>query len=185
VPSNGLEGNFALQATALPGSPGLVQDKSPKGKTLYHARFLLDATGFSQAASTGECLGVIFSGHATSASPPRFQVSLERGANGGLDLLGSASTDPGTSPGIHPPTSITPGRHLIEISWKKASGPGTKDGFFALLLDGAVRTNIAKISNAQGGGIGFVDLGLSSGCPVLGPAPFVIEDAFESWTNPK
>jgi hypothetical protein len=185
VPSSGIEGAFSLQATALPGVPGVVQDNSPRGQTLYHARFLLDATGFSESSSPGTCLGVIFSGHATASQAPRFQVSLERATNGVVHLLGTASTDPGTSPGVHPPTSLTPGLHLIEIAWKKATGPGTKDGFFALLLDGAVRTNIAKISNAQGGGIGFVDLGLSSGCPLLGPAPFVLEDAFESWTNPK
>ena len=177
-----LQGAQGLEVMAPFRGSAIVRDDSPASESDYHAHFLFDPTGFGQQGPGGRHdLAVLFSGHADSSRASLFHVLLERKA-GTLTLYALASVGNGrarASAGV----TLSDGRHLLELAWRRSSGPAANDGQLLLRLDGADAAVLSSLDNHAGGGVDSVQLGLSNAAPSLRPGldGAVLLDAFESW----
>jgi hypothetical protein len=119
----------------------VVRDTTPHGAAAYHARFLFDPNGFGLlrlgAAARRGARAVLFDGYAQGGTRPLFQVLLDE-EQGRLVLGGRASSDGGPAQEtIRVPVSDAP--HVIDLGWRRASGPGANDGLLLLARPSATR----------------------------------------------
>jgi hypothetical protein len=192
VPSR-LEGDHALRVAAPVLGRALVRDDTPESESDYHARFLLDPGGSGRCfvldsgrpgrfpARGRHYAAILFSAHAQGPAHSFFDVLLER-KECGLSLRLRAALDDGTvreTAGV----PLSDARHLIEVGWRRSSGPASSDGQLLLRLDGVDAAGWLGLNNGAGGGVDYVDLGLETASRPLPGARrgTVLLDAFESW----
>jgi hypothetical protein len=106
-------------------------------------------------------------------------LALERGK---LYVVGRAAVDGGTMAETAQ-AGLADAPHVIDVGWRRATGPGANNGLFVLEIDGSVAGTQSGLDNDAGGGLDSVQLGLAtSGTrPPPGPHRTVFADSFESW----
>jgi len=187
VPGAALEGSYGLQVRTPSSGAAVVRDDTPNGEGAYHARFRFDPNGFGShggggaAAARAATRTILFNGHSLNSSQPRFEavLAVERGK---LYLVGRAAVDGGTMAETAR-AALTDAPHVIDVGWRRATGPGANNGLFVLEIDGAPAGTLSGLDNDAGGGLDSVELGLAtSGTrPPPGPHRTVFADSFESW----
>jgi hypothetical protein len=101
---------------------------------------------------------------------------------GKLFLIGRAATDSGTVTETAR-AAVGDARHVIDVGWRRSSGPDANDGLFLFQIDGSPAGSLSTLDNDAGGGVDSVELGLTiSGIrPPPGAHRTVFVDSFESW----
>jgi hypothetical protein len=184
LPAAALEGQYGLQVTASPrGTAAVVRDASPSGENAYHARFRFDPNGFGarvgRAAARPAARTILFSGQGPAG--PLFEVVLEPKRDK-LFLVGRAAVDDGSVSQTER-AAVTDAAHVIDIGWRRATGPGANNGLVVVQIDGRPAGSLANLDNDAGGGVDSVELGLTGvgSRPPFGAHRTVFLDAFESW----
>jgi hypothetical protein len=172
--------------TVSPSGAAVVRDGTPTSEGAYHARFRFDPNRFGipgagTASARPMSRTILFSGRAQGAAGARFELVLEVQA-GKHFLIGRAATDAGTMTETAR-AAIADAPHLLDVGWRRSSGPDANDGLFVLLVDGFPAGSLSGLDNDAGGGFDSVELGLTiSGTrPPPGPHRTVLLDSFESW----
>jgi hypothetical protein len=113
-----------------------------------------------------------------------FEVELER-RDRVLFLAGRVLSDEGGVIRL-PPIPLAGGPHVLDVGWRRASSPTSRDGVFALQLDGVDAGGVPSLDNDRRGGVESVELGLAlRAFPRPAGAPrFVRLDSFQSWRLP-
>jgi hypothetical protein len=186
LPAAALDGHYGLQATVSPAHAAVVRDGTPAAEGAYHARFRFDPNGFGahgggMVAARRSSRTVVFSGFALASTVPRFELLLEL-ESGKLFLVGRAARDAGTT-NQTARVEIADTPHVIDVGWRRATGPAANDGLFLFQVDGSTGGSLSSLDNDAGGGIDSVALGLTihGELPPPGPHRSVLLDAFESW----
>jgi hypothetical protein len=174
-------GEAALDATAfgmqavVDDTAGLyAQDDTPDDEDRYRARFYFDANGFDPGTAFGRLRTRIFL--AFEEGPTRRLIALVlRLVGDQYSLMARVRQDDQSQAdtGFIP---ITPGPHVVEFDWQRASGPDAVDGSFQLWIDGVSVAQLTALDNSSG--IDFVRLGALS--VKTGAAGTMYWDAFES-----
>jgi hypothetical protein len=183
-----LQGRYGLLVQAT-GGPSFVRDDTPANEGEYHARFLLDTARFAGGGRVGpadrgpggDFAAVLFRGLGAGPGeePVLFAIDLTR-RGGSTFLRARTRVDDGTWR-TSMPTPITPGRHCLDIAFRRASGAAANDGAFALLIDGRAAAELSGLPNAARG-VEAVELGLlvDANRSAAG-GPTVRIDGFDSW----
>jgi hypothetical protein len=136
-----------------------VTDASPGDEGRYRARFYLDPTGFDPGELTGAFRTRVFIAFDEAPQRRVLAVVLKRRL-GLFSVMARARLDDGRQmdTGF---VGISPGAHLIEVDWRRASAPGAADGSLALWVDGAAAGSVSGLANGAAG-VDFVRLGALS-----------------------
>jgi hypothetical protein len=155
-----LAGSYGMQALINDNNRIFVQDDSPTAETRYRARFLFDPHGIKMAKNDQH---VVFTGLDASGVTVA-QIEL-RYAGGGYQLRAAQAPD-GKSLVSTAWTTISNGRHSVEIDWQAASAVGANNGTLTLWIDGAQKAVLTGIDNdtrrvetAQLGAVSGIDSG--------------------------
>jgi hypothetical protein len=189
-----LEDVFGLQVTARRSGPAVVRDDTPDGEGAYHARFRFDASDFRAALPRQPSRAILFSGRSAAEGRLLFVVALERKKGTPFKPAGTLILDAGVASDDQTMTSvasaaISDAPHLIEVGWRRATGPDASDGLLVIRLDGVDIGSLSSVDNDAVGGVDSVELGLTfpeSGHPRPGPPELlahrtVLFDSFASW----
>ena len=166
---------FGLQASVETTQPLFVQDDSPLDEPRYRARFHFDTNGFDPGESQDRRRVRLFIAFEENPTRRLAAIVLRR-LDGQFSLMGRARRDDDTqhNSGFFP---IADGPHVVELDWKRASGPGVSDGSFELWLDGISVHSTTTLDNARSA-VDFVRLGALS--PKVGTDTALFFDEFVS-----
>jgi hypothetical protein len=166
---------FGLSAVVETTEPVFVQDDSPHDETRYRARFYFDTNEFDPGESQDRRRVRLFIAFEENPTRRLAAIVLRR-LNGQFSLMGRARRDDDSqhNSGFFP---IADGPHVVELDWKRASGPGVSDGSFELWLDGISVHSTTTLDNARST-VDFVRLGALS--PKVGTDTALFFDEFVS-----
>jgi hypothetical protein len=152
-----------------------VQDDLPDDENLYRARFWFDTNGFDPGESLNHRRTRIFLAF-EEAPLRRLAAVVLRRLSGAYALMGRARLDDNSQydTGFFP---ISDGPHLVELAWKRSSGPDANDGEFQLWIDGVSVHAAANLDNSVSS-VDLVRLGALSVKP--GATGTLFWDEFES-----
>lgn len=141
-----------------------VKDVSPTAESRYMARFALDLNTLSVPTSP-RVLRLMAGRTAGDASKRPFELRL-RFESGTWKIYGVIRNDAGAGTQTSPITLVKPGWSLVEVDWRRATGPGASDGTLTLKV-GADSVSTPGVDNdaspIDGVQLGFLGgLGLSS-----------------------
>ena len=136
-----------------------VEDDSPADEDRYRARFYFDTNGYDPGEALGHRrarLFIVFQ----EAPTRRLATIVLRRLQGAYSLMARARLDDHSlhDTGFFP---ITDGPHVVELDWKRASGPDAQDGSFELWIDGVSVHAATGLDNSVSA-VDFVRLGALS-----------------------
>jgi hypothetical protein len=123
-----------------------VQDDLPDDEDLYRARFWFDTNGFDPGEAQNHRRTRIFI--AFEEGPMRRLAAIVLRRIGGVyALMGRARLDDNSQydTGFF---TIGDGPHMVELAWKRSSGPDANDGELALWIDGVSVHAAANLDNS-------------------------------------
>jgi hypothetical protein len=123
-----------------------VQDDLPDDENLYRARFYFDTNGFDPGESLNHRRTRIFLAF-EEAPLRRLGAVVLRRLSGAYALMGRARLDDNSQydTGFFP---IADGPHIVELAWKRSSGPDANDGEFEFWIDGVSVHAAANLDNS-------------------------------------
>jgi hypothetical protein len=135
---------FGVQALVDDTNSLYVQDDTPAAESRYRARFYFDPNGFDPGEGSSHFRVRILIAQDPS-SLRVITIVLKR--QGGLySVEGRARLNDGTrvDTGFF---GITNAPHFVEFDWQRATGPGTSDGYLALLIDSVTVSVLTGLDN--------------------------------------
>ena len=152
-----------------------AQDDNPRNEDRYRARFYVDPNGFDPGEASGHRRTRVFIAFEEAPTRRLLAVVLRR-LNGQYALMGRARLDD-NSQADTAFFSITDEPHVVEVDWRRASGPDAADGTFELWIDGVSRQTLTGLDNHLSS-VDFVRLGALS--VKVGATGTIHWDEFES-----
>jgi hypothetical protein len=148
--------DFGLQAVVDDSHALYVQDDKPRDESRYRARFYFDPNGFDPGEALAKRrtrLLIVFE----EAPSRRMAAIVLRRVNGAYSLMGRCRLDDQTQAdtGFF---AITNAPHVVELDWRRSSGPEARDGSFQLWIDGTSVALLEGLANSASG-VDFVRLG--------------------------
>ena len=179
-------GDLAVGPALGPTTPGLeafvddttglfVVDETPDDEDRYRARFRFDPTGFDPGEGDWHFRTRVFIAFEEGPNRRLAAIVLRR-QGGAYSVMGRTRLDDGTQANT-PFVAITAGPHVVEIDWRRASGPDALDGSFQMWIDGAPAGSLSNLDNHLSA-VDFVRLGALS--VKSGAAGTLRFDEFES-----
>ena len=166
---------YGLQAVVDDTAGLYVADDTPLDLARYRARFRFDPNGFDPGEAEAHRRTRIFIVFEEGPNRRLAAVVLRR-LSGAYTLMARARLDD-NSQADTPFVPITDAAHVVEIDWKRSSGPGMDDGWLHLWVDGTPAGSLTGLDNDRSA-VDFVRLGaLSVKSSALGILYF---DEFES-----
>lgn len=147
-----------LQATVSDTSGIYVQDDSPRNEGRYRARFYFDPNGFDTGEASGHARVRVFIAFGDTGQ--RLVTIVLRRLSGVYSLEGRTRLDDGTRADT-PFVGITNGPHMIELDWKRSSGPSANNGWFQMWIDGSSVAALTGLDNSASG-VEFARMGAMS-----------------------
>jgi len=153
-----------------PTSPGLqgvvndthslfVVDSAPTDENRYRARFYFDPSGFDPGEAQGHFRARIFIAFEENPTRRLAAIVLKR-QGGAYSLMGRVRLDGGAQADTTF-VPITAGPHVLEIDWRRASGPDALDGSFQMWIDGSVAATLSALDDSVSA-VDFARLGALS-----------------------
>ena len=152
-----------------------VVDETPQDEDRYRARFYFDPSGFDPGESEQHFRTRIFIAFEEGPNRRLAAIVLRR-QGGAYSVMGRTRLDDGTQAKT-PFVPISAGPHVVEIDWRRASGPDALDGSFQMWIDGAPAGSLSNLDNHLSA-VDFVRLGALS--VKSGAAGTLHFDEFES-----
>jgi len=136
-----------------------VEDDTPHDENHYRARFYFDPNDFDPGQSQGHLRTRIFIAFEELPTRRLAAVVLKRQGTA-YSLMGRCRLDDGTQAdtGFFP---ITNEPHVVEIEWRRSTGPSANDGRFALSIDRATVSTLVNLDNSVSA-VDFVRMGALS-----------------------
>ena len=163
-----------LQAIVNDTNAHYVEDDTPGSESRYRARFYFDPNGFDPGEASSHFRVRIFL--AQDSSNLRVITIVLKRQGGQYSIEGRARLNDGTRVDTAF-FDITNAPHFIEFDWQRATGPGTLDGYLALLIDNVTVSVLTSLDNDQTP-VDFVRMGALS--IKTGAAGTLFFDQFES-----
>ena len=163
-----------LQAIVNDTNAHYVEDDTPASESRYRARFYFDPIGFDPGEASSHFRVRIFL--AQDSSNLRVITIVLKRQGGQYSIEGRARLNDGTRVDTAF-FDITNAPHFIEFDWQRATGPGTLDGYLALLIDNVTVSVLTSLDNDQTP-VDFVRMGALS--IKTGAAGTLFFDQFES-----
>ena len=138
--------NVGLQGVVDDTTGLFVQDDLPDDEDLYRARFWFDTNGFDPGEAQNHRRTRIFI--AFEEGPMRRLAAIVLRRIGGVyALMGRARLDDNSQydTGFF---TISDGPHMVELAWKRSSGPDANDGEFELRIDGVSVHATSNLDNS-------------------------------------
>jgi hypothetical protein len=110
-----------------------VQDDTPDDESRYRARFYFDPNGFDPGEALNRFRTRIFI--AFEDGPRRLAAVVLRRIGGAYSLMARARLDDNSQANT-PFIPISDAPHVVEIDWRRSSGPDALDGSLEMWIDG-------------------------------------------------
>jgi hypothetical protein len=147
----GLSGTSEGLRGVVDDTAGLfVQDDTPEDEDRYRARFYFDPNGFDPGEALNRFRTRIFI--AFEDGPRRLAAVVLRRIGGVYSLMARARLDDNAQANT-PFIAIADAPHVVEIDWRRSSGPDAFDGSLELWIDGVSVAALTGLKN----GISSVD----------------------------
>jgi hypothetical protein len=152
-----------------------VEDDLPHDENRYRARFYFDTNGFNPGEAQSHFRTRIFLALEEAPTRRLAAVVLKR-QGGAYSIEGRCRLDDNTQAdtGFFP---ISNAPHVVEIDWRRSTGPSANDGRFELFVDGVSVAVLSNLDNSVSA-VDFVRLGALSVKP--GATGTLYWDEFES-----
>jgi hypothetical protein len=158
-PLGGLAATTPGLQAAVDDVTGLfVADDTPAGESRYRARFYVHPNGFDPGEGQAHFrtrLFVLFEN-----GPRRLAAVVLRRQGGAFGLAARARLDDNAQV-TTPFVAITDAPHVVEIDWRRSSGPDANDGSLSLWLDGTLQASLTALDNHLSA-VDFVRMGALS-----------------------
>jgi hypothetical protein len=152
-----------------------VVDDAPEDEDRYRARFRIDPGGFDPGEAQQHFRTRVFI--AFEEGPVRRVAAVVlRRLGGAYSLMGRARLDDDSQANT-PFVPIGRGPHVVEIDWRRSSGPDAGDGGFRMWIDGVLAGDLAALDNSVSA-VDFARLGAMS--VKAGASGALLWDEFES-----
>jgi hypothetical protein len=135
-----------------------VQDDTPDDEARYRARFYFDPNGFDPGEALNRFRTRIFI--AFEDGPRRLAAVVLRRIGGVYSLMARARLDDNSQANT-PFIPIGDGSHVVEIDWRRATGPDALDGRLELWIDGVSVATLTGLDNSVSS-VDFARLGALS-----------------------
>jgi subtilisin-like proprotein convertase family protein len=135
------------------------QDDSPTNEDVYRARFYFDPNGFDPGEAQAHLRTRILLVFEDAPIRRLGAVVLRR--QGGQYAIRARAREDDNSQVDSPFIPITDAPHVIEVNWRRASGPDALDGYMEMWLDGLYQTGVYALDN-RASAVDFVRLGALS-----------------------
>jgi hypothetical protein len=149
---------FGIRALVDDTAGLYVQDDTPDDVSRYRARFYFDPNGFDPGEALGHRRTRIFI--AFEDGPRRLAAVVLRRLGGSYSLMVRARVDD-DSQADTPFIPISDAPHVVELDWRRSSGPDAEDGSLELWIDGVSVATLTGLDNSISA-VDFVRMGALS-----------------------
>jgi hypothetical protein len=157
----------AILGPTVPGMQAIVNDTnslyvvdtSPNDEDRYRARFFFDPSGIDPGETQSHYRTRIFLAFEESPNRRLAAIVLRRQA-GAYSLMGRVRLDD-DSQADTAFVPITAGPHVVEIDWRRSTGPSASDGSFQMWIDDALVGSLSFLDNSASA-VDFARLGALS-----------------------